>query len=196
MYHIHKTAGLILESSPYGESNRFFTIFTGDLGLIRATAQGVRELRSKLRYGLQDLSLVKLSFVRGKEIWRITSAEPDLSYHTLLAGNKRKAEAFARVARLLKRLLAGEEKNKRLFNVVTSGLSFLATKDLDSKQIDGFETLMVLRILHNLGYVEERENFLPFLKDASWTNELLKEVDEIKSEAVRSINQSLKESHL
>jgi recombinational DNA repair protein (RecF pathway) len=75
MYTIHTTPGFIIGSRPSGEAGKLLSIFTQDLGLIRATAQGIRFEKSKLRPFIQDYSVGIFSFVRGKEFWRLTSAQ-------------------------------------------------------------------------------------------------------------------------
>lgn len=73
-HEIYTTKGYIISSEGKSESDKNFFILTKDLGLIRATAQGVRKIESKLRYSLQDFSFSEISFVMTKAGWRITSA--------------------------------------------------------------------------------------------------------------------------
>jgi len=54
MHHIHHTEGIILESRNFGEGGKYYSIFTRDLGMVYASAQGVRKMSSKLRFILQD----------------------------------------------------------------------------------------------------------------------------------------------
>src|SRR5947207_241148 len=108
-HHIYQTDGFILASFDRGEANRYFHIFTRDLGMIQATAQGVRLIESKLRYSLQDYSLSHLSLVRGKDVWRITSASKLFNLHEEFG--REQFTVFARVFSLLRRLIAGEAKN-------------------------------------------------------------------------------------
>jgi recombinational DNA repair protein (RecF pathway) len=70
MYTIHRTEGYVLKSSSQGEANRRIDLLTKELGLIRGTAQGVRYLKSKLRYSLTDFARVDIALVRGKDTWR------------------------------------------------------------------------------------------------------------------------------
>ena len=124
MHHIYHTEGIILGSRSYGEAGKYYYIFTRDLGMIHASAQGVRKMSSKLRYILQDYSYVKVDLVKGKDFWRVTSA----SKTNLLENLCTKKEAylvFVNVAKLLKKLLAGEESNVNLFNDLLNGLSML-----------------------------------------------------------------------
>jgi len=74
MHHIYHTEGIILGNKNYGEAGKYYSVFTRDLGMIYASAQGVRKMSSKLRFILQDFSCIKMDFVRGKDFWRITSA--------------------------------------------------------------------------------------------------------------------------
>jgi len=75
MYSIQTTPGFIIDSRTYGEAGKMLFIFTRDLGLVMAVAQGIRFERSKLRPFTQDYSFGEFSFVRGKEMWRLTSAQ-------------------------------------------------------------------------------------------------------------------------
>ena len=110
MHHIYHTEGLILGSQNFGEAGKYYSIFTRYLGMIYASAQGVRKLSSKLRFVLQDFSYVKIDFVRGKDFWRITSASKTNMLESV-SQKKETLEVFSNLARLLKWLLAGEEAN-------------------------------------------------------------------------------------
>ena len=72
---IYQTTGFVVKGVNNGESNKTFHLLTPDLGLIIGHAQAVRELKSKLRYHLQEATLLSLGLVRGKDIWRIVHAE-------------------------------------------------------------------------------------------------------------------------
>ncbi len=70
------------------------SIFTRELGLVRATAQGIRLEKSKLRYSSQLYSFGIFSFVHGKEFWRLTSAGELLTAPPLLAGGALPRSSF------------------------------------------------------------------------------------------------------
>ena len=76
MYHKHTTHAFVLDVSTSGEKNHFVTLFTREFGMIKAKAQSVRVMDSKLRYALQEYSYIEVSLVKGKDIWRITNALP------------------------------------------------------------------------------------------------------------------------
>lgn len=114
MHHIYHTEGIVLGSRNYGEAGKCYHVFTRDFGLVFASAQGVRKLESKLRFVLQDYTYLKLDLVRGRDFWRITSVEKTGELE-VLRSNVENLKIFAQVAKLLRRLLAGEDSNEALF---------------------------------------------------------------------------------
>lgn len=188
---IYTTEGFILKSINFGEANKYFFIFTKEFGLIKGTAQGVRHLKSKLRYGLEDFSLAKVSVVRGREVWRLTSAEKELNLV-----ETQKVLILSRLFSLLLRLLHGEEKNDLLFESLKEGLLFLNNNQFTEEDFSDFECLMALRILSSLGYVGQLGDFDQFLASPYFTAELLSKMRLLKAKAILEINKSLKETHL
>lgn len=193
-HHIYHTEGIILSSINIGESNRFLFVLTKDLGLVGVTAQGVRELKSKLRYSLQTLSHAYLDLVRGKEVWRVTSAGELHSFSSLALHGEKRA-LYVRLSSLLRRLMPGEGKHEMLFHDFISGLRFLEHEITDIAEFKAFEALMVLRILRDLGYGGD-DAFSDFLRVGQWDRGLLAEFSPLRDEALRHINRALKESHL
>ena len=193
MHHIYHTEGIILGSRNYGESGRYYHIFTRDLGMITASASGVRKLSSKLRFILQDFSYIKVDLVQGKNIFRVTSA----SKTNILEEVTKRPEnfqVFANIARLLKRLLAGVEPNEVLFADLTKGLSILekAEKKEDLRNI---EAVIVLRMLNNLGYIGEQEALENLIK-SPFEDNLVFEASKDRNKILEQINKALKETHL
>lgn len=193
MHHIYHTEGIILSSKNFGEAGRHYSIFTRDLGMIYASAQGVRKMSSKLRFILQDYSYIKVDFVRGKDFWRITSA----TKANRLEQITRRPETFAifqKVAKLLKRLLAGEDANEVLFADLVNGLSILETSQT-KEELNNLEAILVLRILGNLGYIGESKTLENLIK-SPFEEGLVFEVAKSRPEILNQINKALKETHL
>ena len=151
MHHIYHTEGIILENKNFGETGKYYSIFTRDLGMIYASAQGVRKMSSKLRFVIQDFSYVKIDLVRGKDFWRITNASKTNMLENI-SKRPETFEVFANISSLLKRLLAGEETNRDLFSDLVMGLSVLE-KSRIKENLRNIEAIIVLRILSNLGYI-------------------------------------------
>jgi len=193
MHHIYHTEGIILSSRDVGEAGKHYSIFTRDLGMVTATAQGVRKISSKLRFILQDFSYLKIDLVAGKNIFRVTSASKT-SQLEHLTKHKKTFEVYANVARLLKRLLAGVEPNEVLFADIIYGLSILEKLE-DENDLRNIEAVIVLRILNNLGYIGENE-ISQNLTKSPFEKDLIFEVSKDRNKVLREINKALKETHL
>jgi len=193
MHHKYHTEGLILGSSLYGETGKVFFVFTRDLGLLYASAAGIRKMSSKLRYVLQDFSYVRIDLIKGKDFWRITSASKTNALEKIVK-NKETLKVFAHIAKLLRRLLPEQEKNEELFIEVLNGL-FILEKAEDREGVSNIEILMVLRILNNLGYIGDVDAFESLIK-SPFEQELLFEMSKNKLQAIVEINKALKETQL
>ncbi len=192
MHHIYHTEGLILGSNNFGETGKYYSIFTRDLGMIYASAQGVRKISSKLRFVLQDFSYLKIDFVKGKDFWRITSASKTNKLENL--SDPKILEVFSSISRLLKRLLAGEDPNRDLFLDLLNGLSVLEKAET-KEELRNIEAIIVLRILNNLGYIGGDETLKDFIK-SPFEEELMYKVSENRTKILSQINKALKETHL
>jgi len=193
MHHIYHTEGIILGSRNFGEAGKHYSIFTRDLGMITATAQGVRKMSSKLRFVLQDFSYIKIDLVQGKNIFRVTNA---LKTNKLeqITKQQHTFEVFINIARLLKRLLAGIEPNEALFADLLNGLSILE-KTQTKEDLRNIEAIIVLRILNNLGYIGEDEILTNLIKSPFEEN-LVFEISKDRIKVLHKINKALKETHL
>lgn len=198
-HHIYQTEGFVIEAVPVDESNKLFTLFTKDLGLIHASAQGIRLLKSKLRYSLQELSFSSIAVVRGKEIWRITSARKLISlFDKRLPIPVRKM--MARVLLFVKRLMPEEGKNEEIFNVLSMLSGFLfAHRDVfvnNPKSSETVEVLTKLRILKILGYGTNNTALQPFVAELSFSEEIVEQFQNLLADAQTEISRALEESHL
>ncbi|MEK7219272.1 MAG: DNA repair protein RecO [Patescibacteria group bacterium] len=193
MHHIYHTEGIILSSRNFGEAGKYYSIFTRDLGMIRATAQGVRKMSSKLRFVLQDFAYLKIDLVSGKNIFRITSASKTNKLEDIIK-QPENFKVLVNVARLLKRLLAGVEPNEILFTDLINGLSILE-KTENKTDLRNIEIIIVLRILNNLGYIGA-DDILQNLIKSPFEENLVFEVSKSRAQALRQINKALKETHL
>jgi len=193
MHHIYHTEGIILSSRDHGEAGKYYSIFTRDLGMITASAQGVRKMSSKLRYVLQDFSYLKIDLVAGKNIFRLTNASKTNILENICK-NSNAFEVFANIARLLKRLLAGVEPNETLFLDLIHGFSILE-KSQTRDDLRNIEAVIVLRILNNLGYIGENDILKNFIK-SPFEADLMFEVSKSRTHILQQINKALKETHL
>lgn len=188
---IYSTEAIILSEMPSGEDGKLYFLLTNDLGFIMAQATGVRLLKSKLRFHLSLFARIQVELVRGKNIWRVVNVYPTEaevfygSSHTPL---------FARLAELVRRMVHGEEDNKKLFEEMKTARNILLENKLSREESDNFELVAVARVLHSLGYFNIGNYGAIFNQPLS--KEIIPLVTPLRHELVLDINQSLKESHL
>jgi DNA repair protein RecO (recombination protein O) len=137
-YHIYTTRALVLSYTPVREADRLYSLLTRDLGLIRAGALAVRKEASKLRGSLEPLTLATVSLVKGKEFWRITSAESIKRIEV--------KEELARPLALLEKLVQGESAHPELFDTIEEGIN----------GGEG-EVRLVANMLYHLGYLQKSD---------------------------------------
>ncbi|MBI4118085.1 MAG: recombination protein O N-terminal domain-containing protein [Parcubacteria group bacterium] len=195
MYTIFHTDAIVLGGQDRGEASRTLALFTREHGLIHAHTQGLRELKSKLRYALQDFSCAHVNLVHGKNGWKVTSA---IHKRSFLPGGEEKARlgAIVRVSKLLRRLLPGEEKNETLYDEILETFSVIKNTPLSAEYVFNIEVILVMRILALLGYWGDDARFAPFLEKGTTREELLQQMMNIKPFAIREINKALKETQL
>ncbi|MCI0619637.1 DNA repair protein RecO [Candidatus Wolfebacteria bacterium] len=192
MYTKYHTEGLVLKSFNLGEADRAYHIFTRDLGLVYAKAQSVRELKSKLRPNLQELSHGAFSLVRARDVWRVTHADAEAHFFSELSGDSVRMDMVRRVLKLLRRLLPQEEPYAVLYQSVVHGLLFLVRYPLRGAELENFEVLLVLRILNQLGYLGGSGAF-GYVLAAPHINDMhVAEVGRVRHRAVYEINRALR----
>ena len=154
---------------PMREADRVYIVLTRDLGLIQATALGVRKEMSKLRGALEPFTLSLISVVRGKEYWRATSAQSLQNIYS--------SPALARSLALLEKLVQGEVPHPELFDAVESALkNTMIYHSEENKEM--FEISLVSKILFHLGYLKKSDLNLD------------------KKNLIKAINNGIQVSHL
>ncbi len=194
MHHIYHTHGFITSSRPRGEANKLFTIYTKEMGLVRAVAQGVRLNKSKLRFALQDFSYARIDLVRGRDIWRITSATT-ISSFPYARSNRDSLLLIARISKLLERLCDGEEAHESIFHDFIQALTILDDTATAPETRTALELHLVLRIMNTLGYIGDSDILKEYLESdfaSVGIESLLRERQSI----IAHINKALNESQL
>lgn len=199
-HHIYQTKAFVISTRDIGEANKLIAFFTEDLGLVNASAQGVRLQKSKLKASLQELSFSKIAVVRGREVWRVTSANKLISlYDPRIPMPIRRT--IVRVFGFLKRLLPLETKHEDLFESLSKFCAFCLDKGnaaplKDGAALERLEILAQIRILYALGYGSDEDFIKPFLDLNDWNTELLSAVEIHEDALVKHISRALESSHL
>jgi DNA repair protein RecO (recombination protein O) len=194
MHHIYHTHGLILSSRNTGEANKMLVIYTREMGLIRAMVQGVRLHKSKLRFSLQDFSYANIDLVRGRDIWRVTSAT-NISSFPYARSSRSSILLIARISSLIERLCDGEESNESIFDDFVQALYLLDDVDIQTSSREALELHLVLRIMNTLGYIGESDTLSEYIS-SSFNEEKVISLLKERQSIVSHINKALNESQL
>lgn len=194
MHHIYHTQGFILSSRNIGEANKMFTIYTRELGLVRAVCQGVRLHKSKNRFSLQDFSYANIDLVRGRDIWRVTTAGLVTSF-PFARGKRESLLLIARVSSLINRLCDGEEANPTIFNDFIQALYLLDDINITTSSREALELHLVLRTMNSLGYIGEGELISQYIS-SSFNESNVEKILKERQSIISHINKALTESHL
>ena len=191
MYQKYSTEALVMSSRESGESDRFYSLFTRDFGLVRARATAVRSEKSRMRYALQNFSRANVSLIRGKRGWRVAGAS---SLSTSIDKDAKGVSAFARIAELVNRLVAGEEKSPYIFAALSDAHDALMRGSNGSTGT--IEIVCVARILFALGYISDEALQTALFTHTDYAIEHLTEAEEMKDRLLASINRAISETHL
>jgi len=198
VYHLYQTEAFVLDERHFGEANKIYYLLTPDLGLVMATAQGVRLLKSKLRFQLNKYSHVRVVLVRGKEIWRLVGAEKTNEYKEIYL-NQFKLKEVTKIFSLLRQFIQGESPQGLLFEDLKKSLDYLSNLEMtkeNHKFLRGWEQITVLRMLHFLGYIKDVPKLVPFISFDQWSDNLLRVANTNQGFLVGIINDAIEASHI
>lgn len=187
---IYTTEALVLSRTGVSETSLLVSLFAREFGRIEARAQGARLSGSKLRFGLEPLTLARFALVRGRGGWKVVGTET----LTRIGGTPAATRILGKILVLLQRLTPPHEPVPALYDMVKADLSFI--QGVVSEEVrKSAECIAVLHILSALGYLPHHAETEPFDgKEA--TEELALLMKPVRSRAVALINTSLSASGL
>lgn len=144
-----KLQGIILKKTNYKEADQIVTAWTKEAGKVRFLAKAVRLSKSKLAFGLSDLSLVELHLA-GKHLPVLTGLKPVRHFPTLLSDLKKAAIGFY-AAELMLKMTADEHPNQTAFELFWEFLRCLDSLDYSVKYYPLLESFS-LKLLTALGF--------------------------------------------
>lgn len=194
-HHIYTTEAFVIDSTPYSEADRIFTLLTKDLGLVRASAKGVRLSKSKLKASLQDSNLSLVSLVKGKEFWRITNATILSNQYQIYRENKLISRSLASIFSLIKRLSGTEQLDEKIFEEVLVFRNAVSANNFTEIELANLELICVMRILKTLGYLPQVSELETFLS-AEFEIRYISEIAPMRKVAVQEVNKALKQTQL
>lgn len=142
-----RVEGIVLQHSDWGETDRLLTIFSRELGKVRAIAKGVRKPRSRKAGHLEPFTRVNLLLARGRDLFILTQADaidlyPAIKDDLVLMGYA------AYTIELLASFTYEQEENQSLYRLVINTLFRLDRGDNPNLVIHYYE----IRLLDLVGY--------------------------------------------
>lgn len=142
---------IIRENNNIGEADRFVTALTKDLGVVRASARGARNLKNRNASATQLLSYSRLSLYKGQEKYIIDDAEPLQVFFDLRSDLEKLALAqyFCELAGVL---APQEEPAEDILRLMLNALHFLGSGQREPRQV---KAVLELRLLAHAGFMPD-----------------------------------------
>lgn len=200
MYNIYTTCGIIIKTREISESDKILSVFTKDFGRLEIFVKGARNISSKLRHHLDLLDYSDISFIAGKEFWRLTGAEK-ISSWTEIIKDIEKIKLAAKTVCFMDKILQGEEKNEILWNILVSYLNFLNNSGFylnDNTAVfkKTLENIITVKILYSLGYADESKKITKTIIENSLETAFIKSYEKYLTEIEKIAKKGITESGL
>lgn len=142
-----RAEAVVLRHTNWGEADRILTLYTRQLGKVRAIAKGVRKMRSRKSGHLEPFTQVNLQLARGRDMFIITQAEATNTY-LHLRDNLVGVGYASYVVELLDRFTFDDDENPPLFHLLANTLKRLDQESRSFLAVRYYE----VRLLDLLGY--------------------------------------------
>lgn len=149
---MYTTEGIILSKTGVGEADALYTIYTQDLGKVRALAKGVKKEEAKLKGHLEQLCLSRVSLVEGR------NGTPRLTRASLLNfwPHLRERETTLRLASAVAAAIDDEclvgERDLALWKLIYNSFAALDDASFSDEGADDFLQNFRMRLSSVLGY--------------------------------------------
>ena len=146
------TDGIILRKEELGEADLLITALTERFVRIRLVAQGARKVEAKLKGHLEPLSLSRLSFVAGRNQYRLVGAEL-LDFFSVIKSDSARLATAAEILGAVDSALFEDqrEENKNFFALTREALAQLNNSSLASAELATLLIWFRVRFLDELG---------------------------------------------
>ncbi len=138
---------VVLRHYDWGEADRIITLYTRELGKLRAIAKGVRRIHSRKAGHLQPFTRTALLLARGRDLWIVTQAQMQEAYLPI-RDDLEKTGYAAYVIELLDRFSYEEGENSAIYRLLTDVLRRIADEPDAFLAVRYYE----IRLLDLLGF--------------------------------------------
>jgi len=148
---MYSTSGVVIQKKDKGENDQLITFFTKDYGKIVLIAKGIRKSTSKLSGHVGLFSFSEIGFVLGKAYKVLTSAI-ELGGFLPNKEDLDKLKAADHISKLILKHSFSEEKDDRIFELISNSFSYLSEKDFSDLELEYFLRYFEFKFLTILGY--------------------------------------------
>jgi DNA repair protein RecO (recombination protein O) len=142
-----RVEAVVLRHNDWGEADRMLTLFTLEIGKVRALAKGVRKPRSRKAGHIEPFTRVSLQLARGRDILLVTQAEALEAYNPL-RDDLMLATYTSYVIELLDRFTYEEGENRAIYRLLVDTLARLSSGLSPDLVVRYYE----MRLLDYLGF--------------------------------------------
>jgi DNA repair protein RecO (recombination protein O) len=144
---VYRTEGIVLKGYDYGEADRILTLYTPQLGKLRAIAKGVRRTKSRKGGHLDLFTRANLLVARGRQLDIVTQAETIETFAEMRTDLVRLSFAHY-VAELVEAFTVEGLANYPTYAATVSALRRIAAADDPALSVRSFE----MQLLGLMGY--------------------------------------------
>ncbi len=148
-----RAEAIVLRHSDWGEADRLLTLYTREMGKVRAIAKGARKIRSRKAGHLEPFTRVNLQLARGRQMYIVTQAET-IDAFLSLRDDLTSIGYTSYVLELIDRFTYEEDENGALYRLLRDTLGRLNQTADPQLVLRYYE----IRLLDFLGYRPELIN--------------------------------------
>ena len=150
----YRTNGFIIKRTDRGEADRFLTIYTKDYGKLKILGKAIRKINSKLRSGAEIFYLSDIEFIQGKTHKTLTDAII-IDNFPGIRKDLGKLKIAYQISELLDDLIAGEEKDERIWQLFCETFEKFNTLEIRNSNLEILYYYFFWNLVSFLGYRPE-----------------------------------------
>lgn len=145
---LYRVEAIILKRTDFGEADRILTLFTPDLGKLRAIAKGARKPSSRKSGHIELFTHSMLLLAKGRHLDVVTQADTLDSFMPLRENLERLGYAYY-MAELVDKFLEEDAENRALYDLLLHALAWLGSPANDPVLLARY---FELQLLKHVGY--------------------------------------------
>lgn len=142
---LYRCEAIVLHGIDFKEADRILTLYTKEQGKLSVIAKGIRKTTSRIGYGLDHLSHVRLMLAHGRTLDVVTGVEL-IDGHLGLAGNVEAYTYASHIAELVNRLTQERQENRRLFDLLAGSINVIA-EGIDPSSVARYVEMSLFSLL-------------------------------------------------